>query len=195
MVLFEIAQLGAGSGLRGRDDDTEHRAGIHGTLYAVVARRRPPAAAGFLLLVERLAAPLGRRHLALLPLRLFRGVPDRAALSVRQLDHRHRHVHQPLHDQSRRGGRAAGQHLASHSDRSGDLPASALGRHGRDSGETADPLPHPPLAGISRRGVVSAGLRGAESGPRSERRKARAQKRCLPDQRVLQSEAQYLGIR
>ena len=44
---------------------------FHGTLYAVVARRRPPAAAGFLLLVERLAAPLGRRHLALLPFVFF----------------------------------------------------------------------------------------------------------------------------
>ena len=95
-----------------RDAAAQRAACYYGALF-VHDRDRLATDAGSCLSAARRGAEAARAADALfVSADGSRRVPDRAAVSVRRVDHRGGHVHESFYDERLRGRRAAGQHLA-----------------------------------------------------------------------------------
>lgn len=192
--IYPTQQHPAGRLFLRRPHHPQYRIALYRALLDLVGRSLAADAARILYDLERRAPTFGSHDLARLPVHLLLRFPDRAALSVRQLDHRRRHAHQRTDDQSGRGGRAAGQYLPVHHHRLRDVRTPAVVRLPRNRTSSL-PLAH--YAQESRAvGHYAHGHRRADPDSRlpRERGQAGAQDGYFPAQCLLQREGQRIGV-
>ena len=144
--------------------------------------------------MERRPAAIRRHDLARGPVHLLLRLPDRAALPVRELDHRHRHVHEPPDDEPRRSRRTPRKHIPFGRPRLRDLPPAALARGPRNRSQTLHHPDHPHEHRPDRSRSLLRRSAGSLARLPRQRGAACPARRDLPAERRLQPRIERLGI-